>query len=162
MNKLAQPKIKKIVINIGLKEALADKKILETMAGQLAAITGQKPIITRAHKAIAAFKLRKGDPLGLKVTLRGKMMNAFLQKLVGVVLPRVRDFKGVPLSGFDKQGNYTLGLGEILVFPEIDFAKMDKIRGLEITLTTSAKNVDGGRLLLQEAGMPFASGQAKS
>lgn len=147
--------MKKIVINVGLKEALLDKKILEVVGGQLAQITGQKAVTTFAHRAIAGFKIRQGDPLGLKVTLRGKKMNDFYRKLVTIVLPRTRDFQGVSLKGFDKQGNYTLGIREIIVFPEIDLAKIDKQRGLEITIVTGAKNPEKAKLLLTETGMPF-------
>lgn len=154
-NILAKPKIIKSVINIGLKEALADKKVLETVSKQLAQIAGQKPVITHARKAIAEFKLRKGDPIGMKVTLRGRRMNDFWQKLVRIVLPRVRDFRGVSLEGFDGQGNYTLGLSEIIIFPEVDFTKMEKPKGLEVTFVTTAKNNDEGRKLLAELGMPF-------
>lgn len=154
-NFLAKPRVSKIVINVGLKEALSDKKVLELVSSQLAQISGQKPVITYARKAIAAFKLRQGEPIGLKLTMRGKRMETFLQKLVQIVLPKVRDFKGVPLSGFDGRGNYTLGIAEILVFPEIDFAKIDKIRGLEITIVTTAKNNEEGKKFLAEKGMPF-------
>lgn len=154
-NPMAKPKLKKIVINIGLKEALADKKILELWALQLALISGQKPIVTRARKAIAAFKLRKGDPIGLKVTLRQKRMNDFFKKLVGIVLPRVRDFKGVSLGGFDGFGNYSLGIKEMIVFPEIDFGKIEKQKGLEITIVTTAKNKEEAKELLESLGMPF-------
>lgn len=155
-NPFAKPKITKVVINMGLKEALLDKKVLESVSTQLAQITGQKPITTFARKAIAAFKLRKGDPIGVKVTLRGKRMDDFLKKLTGIVLPRVRDFKGVSVSGFDGRGNYTLGIEEILIFPEVDFAKIDKSRGLEVTFVTTAKNNEEGKKLLEEMGMPFS------
>lgn len=162
-NSLAKAKLKKIVINVGLKEALTDKKVLDSMALQLAQITGQKPVITSARRAIAEFKLREGDKIGLKITLRRSRMFDFLQKLVSIVLPRVRDFKGIPLSGFDGQGNYTLGLAEIMVFPEVDFAKIDKqsfssnkARGLEITIVTTAKNNEKAEKLLREMGMPFS------
>lgn len=160
-NLLAKPKLRKIVINVGVKEALTDKKVLESMSSQLAQITGQKPITTYARKAIATFKLRKGDPIGLKVTLRGRRMNDFLTKLVSIVLPRVRDFKGVSPLGFDSRGNYTLGIKELLVFPEVDFAKIEKVRGLEATFVTTAKNDEEGRKLLEEMGMPFAGAQGK-
>ena len=168
-NSLAKPKISKIVINVGLKEALSDKKVLELVSSQLAQISGQKPVITYSRKAIAAFKLREGEPIGLKLTMRGKRMEIFFQKLVQIVLPKVRDFKGVPLSGFDGRGNYTLGIAEIVVFPEIDFAKIDKqslsadkqsfssnkTRGLEITIVTTAQNNEEGKKFLEEKGMPF-------
>lgn len=156
MNLLAKPKLEKIVINTGLKEAISDQKVLENVSGQLAQITGQKPLVTHAHQAIAAFKLRKGEPIGLKVTLRGKRMNDFFKKLVAIVLPRVRDFRGLPSQAFDGRGNYTLGIAEILVFPEIEFAKVETSRGLEITLVTTAKTDEEARKLLVELGLPFA------
>lgn len=161
MNPLAKPKLKKIILNVGLKEAMVDKKALDSMSEQLKQITGQKPMTTYARKAIAAFKLRKGEPIGLKVTLRSKRMNDFLQKLVAIVLPRVRDFKGIPESGFDGKGNYTLGINEIIIFPEIDYAKIDKIRGLELTLVTTAKDNKEARSLLEEFGMPFGRQSAR-
>lgn len=154
-NPLAKPKLTKITINIGIKEALTDKKVLEGASYQLALITGQRPVVTRAAKPIATFKLRGGEPIGLKVTLRGKRMNEFLKKLVRVVLPRVRDFKGVSLGAFDGRGNYTLGIEEILGFPEVDFAKIERIKGLEVTFVTTAKNDEEGKKLLEEMGMPF-------
>ncbi len=155
-NIFAKPKLKKIVISMGLKEALVDKKILETMSLELAQITGQKPVVTKARKAIAAFKLREGDPMGLMVTLRGKRMLDFWQKLTKIVLPRVRDFKGVSLKGFDGRGNYTLGIAEMIIFPEVDYTKIEKQKGLEITVVTSAGNNEEGKKLLTEMGMPFA------
>ncbi len=161
MNPLAKPKLKKIILNMGLKEALADKKVLDSVSEQLKQITGQKPMTTYARKAIAAFKLRKGEPIGLKVTLRSKRMGDFLQKLVAIVLPRVRDFKGIPESGFDGKGNYTLGINEIIIFPEIDYAKIDKIRGLEVTLVTTAKDNKEARNLLEDLGMPFVKASGK-
>lgn len=156
MNPMAKPRLIKIVLNVGVKEALTDKKALETVSADLATITGQKPAVRLAKKSIAAFKLRQGQPVGMMVTLRGIRMRAFLQKLVTIVLPRVRDFHGVPLSGFDGKGNYTLGVKEQIVFPEIDYGKVDKIRGLEITIVTTAHNNDEGKALLTELGMPFA------
>lgn len=155
-NLMAKPKLEKIVINMGLKEALADKKIMEIWVLQLALISGQKPVITKARIAIAAFKLRKGDPIGLKATLRKKKMNDFFKKLVGIVLPRVRDFKGVSTKGFDGRGNYTLGIKELMVFGEIDYAKLEKQKGLEITIVTTAKKDAEAKVLLEEMGMPFA------
>lgn len=154
-NRLAAPHLVKIVVNSGLSEALGDKKVLEVMSGQLAQITGQKPKVTRAKKAIAGFKLKAGDAIGLAVTLRGRKMYDFLEKLVAIVLPRVRDFRGVSLSAFDGHGNYNLGIAEIMVFPEIDYSRLDKIRGLEITIVTSAKNDEEGKKLLEILGMPF-------
>ncbi len=155
-NVMAVPKITKVVINIGLKEALSDKGVLEKAKSQLTEIGGQLPKITRAKKSIANFKLREGDPVGLTVTLRGKRMDDFLTKLFTIVLPRVRDFQGVPSTSFDKSGNYTLGFSEQIVFPEIDYSKIDKIRGLEITLVI--KNSQGAgrsKRLLELLGMPF-------
>lgn len=155
MNIMAQPKIIKINVNIGLKEAANDKGVLDKVAQQLADITGQKAKVTRAKKSIANFKLREGAPVGLTVTLRGKRMRDFLTKLVNIVLPRVRDFHGVPAKSFDSRGNYTLGLAEQIVFPEIDYAKIDKIRGLEITIVTNAGDATMARRLLELLGMPF-------
>lgn len=152
---LSVPKLEKIVVNIGLKEALENSKAVEIVAKDLAVITGQKPIITKAKKAIAAFKLREGDKIGMKVTLRKKRMYDFLEKLIAIVLPRVRDFRGVSKDSFDKDGNYTLGLGEYLVFPEVDTGKIDKIRGLEITLVIKAKAKEEAKRLLELMGMPF-------
>ncbi len=155
MNNLAQPRISKIVLNIGLKEAAHDKGVLDRVTEQLATIAGQKPKVTRARLSIANFKLRAGDPVGLTVTLRGKRMQDFFTKLVQIVLPRVRDFQGVPTTAFDKKGNYTLGLSEQIVFPEIDYAKIDKIRGLEITVVTTAGNPATAQDYLAALGMPF-------
>ena len=155
MNIMAQPKVIKIVLNIGLKEAVHDKGVLEKASEQLAAIAGQKPKVTRAKTSIANFKVRQGDPVGLTVTLRGKRMRDFVTKLVTIVLPRVRDFHGVPTTAFDKRGNYTLGLPEQIVFPEIDFAKIDKVRGLEITLVNNAGIPEAAKKLLESLGMPF-------
>lgn len=161
-NKMATPKLKKIVINIGLKEALTDKKILEIVSRQLMEITGQKPQITKAKKSISAFKLRAGDKIGLMVTLRGLRMTDFFEKLVKIVLPRVRDFGGVSKKAFDGCGNYSLGLREQIDFPEVDPASIDKIRGLEITIVTTAKNDREGFALLEKLGMPFEKSNLKS
>ena len=150
-----EPKITKVVLNIGLKEAVHDKGVLEKASEQLAAIAGQKPKVTRAKISIANFKVRQGDPVGLTVTLLGKRMQDFVTKLISIVLPRVRDFHGVSGTAFDKKGNYTLGFTEQIVFPEIDYAKIDKIRGLEVTLVTSATNPEQSRKLLELLGMPF-------
>lgn len=157
---MAKPKVTKVVLNIGLKEAVSDKGVLAKASEQLAAIAGQKPKVTRAKTSIANFKVREGDAVGLAVTLRGRRMRDFLTKLFTIVLPRVRDFHGVPTTAFDGRGNYTLGLTEQIVFPEIDFAKIDvsgsgKIRGLEISIVTTAKNPEASRQLLTEMGMPF-------
>ncbi len=147
-------KIIKTVINVGVKD-LSDKKVFEAVMEQIGTIAGQKPATRKAKKSIAAFKLREGQPIGVMVTLRGKRMKEFLEKLVNIVLPRVRDFHGVPLSGFDGHGNYSLGFKEQIVFPEIDYSKIDKIRGLEVTIVTDAENDEEGIKLLKELGMPF-------
>ena len=160
-NPMAVPKLKKITVNIGLGEASQNVKLLDTAAVELGQITGQKPIITRAKKSIANFKIRKGMPIGCVVTLRGDHMYEFLDRLCNVVLPRVRDFKGLPTNAFDGRGNYTLGLKDQLVFPEIDYTRVDKIKGMNVTLTTSAKNDEEGRELLKLLGVPLR-GQAQS
>ncbi len=154
-NVMQVPKLSKIVLNIGLGEAIQNPKSLEGAERDLAAISGQHPVITRAKKSIAAFKLRTGMPIGMKVTLRGKRMYDFFDKLVSVVLARIRDFQGVPRDSFDGQGNYTLGLKEQIVFPEIDYDKVDKLRGLEITIVTTAATDEEARGLLEALGMPF-------
>ena len=154
-NRMAVPKMVKVVLNIGLGQAAHDKGVLDKAADQLTVITGQKPKVTRAKASIANFKIREGDPVGLTVTLRGKRMEGFLVKLITVTLPRVRDFHGVSGGAFDKQGNYTLGLHEQIVFPEIDYAKIDKIRGLEITMVTNAGDAKISRRLLELIGIPF-------
>lgn len=152
---MARAKLVKVVVNCGLGEALSDKKALEGMSRQLAVITGQKAMVTRAKKAISTFKLRAGDAVGLKVTLRGKRMYDFVTKLVRIALPRVRDFRGIPTSGFDGQGNYTLGVSETTIFTELDYAMVDKVRGFEITLVTSAQNDSQAKELLVTFGLPF-------
>lgn len=154
-NIMAVPKLAKIVVSVGLAEALTDKKVLETVGEQLTTITGQKPAIRRSKKAIAAFKLRAGEPIGLLVTLRGERMYDFLEKLIAIVFPRVRDFHGVSLEGFDGHGNYSLGLPEQIVFPEIEYSKIDKIRGLEITIVTNARDNSEALALLKALGVPF-------
>ena len=160
-NKMGVPKLQKIVINTGLGEALSNKKTIENMSKQLAIITGQKPSPTKARKSIATFKLRKGETIGLKVTLRGKRMYDFFERLVTIVLPRIRDFRGVSGKGFDDQGNYTLGLKEQIIFPEIDYDKIDKIRGLEITFVTKTKDKKKTKKLLEHLGMPFEKTEGK-
>lgn len=150
------PKLEKIVLNIGLGEAVANGRALDAAVGDLAAITGQKPVITRAKKSIATFKLRAGMPIGAVVTLRGNQMYEFLDRLVATALPRIRDFRGVNPNSFDGRGNYTLGLREQIMFPEIDYDKVDKVRGLEVSIVTSAKTDEEGRRLLALLGMPFA------
>ncbi len=149
------PKLEKIVINMGLGEAIQNIKILESAQAELAAITGQKPVVTRARRSIAAFKLREGMPIGCMVTLRKDRMYAFLDKLMNVVLPRVRDFRGVSDKGFDGRGNYTLGIREQIIFPEIDYDKIDKIKGMNITIVTTAQTDAEGKELLSLLGMPF-------
>lgn len=154
-NFYATPKLKKIVVNIGVKDALADKKNVESAQSILAQITGQKPKVTTAKKSIATFKLREGDKIGAAVTLRGKRMYDFYEKLVGIVLPRLRDFRGVSVKSFDGRGNYSLGFSEPIVFPEIDPSKLERTQGLEITIVTSARTNEEGMALLKALGMPF-------
>ncbi len=154
-NKMAVPKVTKVIINIGLKEAAHDKGVLEKANEQLTQIAGQKPKITKARLSIANFKLREGDAVGLVTTLRGVRMYDFMTKLFQIALPRVRDFQGVSLTAFDKAGNYSLGLSEQIVFPEIDYSKIDKTRGLEITFVSTAGDAKIAKRLLQLLGMPF-------
>jgi large subunit ribosomal protein L5 len=149
------PRVTKVVVNIGVGEALENAKTLEAAVGDMIKITGQKPIITKARKSIANFKLREGRAIGVKVTLRGERMWSFLDRLMKIALPRVRDFRGVSPDSFDGRGNYTLGLREQLVFPEIEYDKIDKLRGLEISIVTTARNDDEARQLLEMLGMPF-------
>ena len=157
-NVMAVPKIEKVVVNMGLGEATANVKIVDTGADELARITGQKPVTRRAKKSIAAFKVRKGQPVGTSVTLRGERMWEFLDRLMSIALPRVRDFKGVSPRGFDGRGNYTLGLRDQLLFPEIDYMKVDKARGMNVSVVTTAKTDEEARKLLQFMGMPFRTG----
>ncbi len=154
-NPMAVPKLSKVIVNIGLGEASQNIKLLDVAAQELGQITGQKPIITRAKKSIANFKIRKGMPIGCCVTLRGERMYEFMDRLCNVVLPRVRDFKGLATNAFDGRGNYTLGLRDQLVFPEIDYTRVDKIKGMNITLTTTARNDEEGRELLKQLGLPL-------
>jgi large subunit ribosomal protein L5 len=154
-NVMEVPRIEKVVVNVGVGEAIQNAKALDAAAKDVGAITGQRPVITRAKRSIAAFKLRTGMPIGTTVTLRGERMYEFLDKLMNAALPRVRDFRGVSPKAFDGRGNYTLGLREQLVFPEIEFDKIDKLRGMEITIVTSAKNDEEARRLLELMGMPF-------
>jgi large subunit ribosomal protein L5 len=155
-NVMQAPKLEKIVVNVGLGEAISNAKALESAVADISAITGQRPVVTRAKKSIAAFKLRAGMPVGATVTLRGPRMYEFLDRLVAITLPRIRDFRGVSPNSFDGRGNYTLGLQEQLAFPEIDYDKIDRARGLEVSLVTSAKTDEEGRRLLSLLGMPFA------
>jgi large subunit ribosomal protein L5 len=154
-NVMEVPRLVKVVVNMGVGEAINNPKALESAVNDLTVISGQRPIITKARKSIAAFKLRSGMKIGCKVTLRGDRMYDFLDKLVNVVLPRVRDFRGVSAKAFDGRGNYTLGLKEQAIFPEIDFDKMDKVRGMDITVVTTAKTDEEARELLRLVGMPF-------
>ena len=149
------PHIKKITINVGLGEAIKDKKIIEQAVSDIEKITGQKPIVTKAKKSIAAFSLREGMPIGCKVTLRKEKMYEFLDRLITIAIPRIRDFRGFSRKSFDGRGNYTMGIKEQIIFPEIDYEKIDSIRGLDISITTSAKNDDEARMLLEEFNFPF-------
>jgi large subunit ribosomal protein L5 len=157
-NVMQVPRLKKVMVNIGMGEAMDNPKALDAAVSDVIQITGQKPVITKAKKAIANFKLREGRSIGVKVTLRGDRMWAFLDRLINIVLPRVRDFRGVSADSFDGRGNYTLGLREQLIFPEIEYDKIDKIRGLEVSIVTTAPDDDQARLLLQMLGMPFRKG----
>ena len=154
-NPMAIPKVEKIVVNMGVGEAIANSKILDIATEEMRVITGQKPVITKAKKSIAAFKLRQGMNIGTMVTLRGERMYEFLDRLISVALPRVRDFRGISGKAFDGRGNYTLGIREQLIFPEIDFNKVDKTRGMNISIVTTARNDDEARSLLKALGMPF-------
>ncbi len=154
-NPMAVPKIEKVVLNMGMGEAIQNAKILDSAVDELTTITGQKPVVTRAKKSIAAFKLREGVPIGTMVTLRGDKMYEFLDRLINIALPRVRDFRGVATKAFDGRGNYTLGIRDHLIFPEIDAGKVDKAKGMNITIVTTAKSDDQARVLLRELGMPF-------
>ncbi|MFY9527323.1 MAG: 50S ribosomal protein L5 [Candidatus Acidiferrales bacterium] len=156
-NTMAVPRLQKVTVNIGLGEASQNVKLLDAAAQELGQIAGQRPVITRAKKSIANFKIRRGMPIGCMVTLRGERMYEFLDRLANIVLPRVRDFKGLPPNSFDGRGNYTLGLRDQLVFPEIDYTRVDKIKGMNITLTTTARTDEEGRELLKQLGMPFRS-----
>jgi len=159
-NVMQVPRIEKVVVNIGVGEALDNPKALDAATSDLTIITGQKPIQTKARKSIANFKLREGRLIGTKVTLRGDRMWSFIDRLLNIALPRVRDFRGVSVNAFDGRGNYTLGLKDQLVFPEIEYDKIDKLRGMEITIVTSAKNDEQARALLQLLGMPFSKKEA--
>ncbi|MBI3750473.1 MAG: 50S ribosomal protein L5 [Chloroflexi bacterium] len=151
------PRLSKIVVNIGIGEALTNAKAIDAASGDLATITGQKPIVLKAKRSIAQFRVRTGNPIGLKVTLRGQRMWDFLERLTMLSLPRIRDFRGIPAKSFDGRGNYTLGLREQIAFPEIDYDKVDRLRGLEISIVTTAKSDEESKRLLELLGMPFAS-----
>ena len=154
-NPMAVPKIEKVVLNMGMGEAIQNAKILDAAVEELSQITGQRPVVTKAKKSIASFKLREGQSIGAMVTLRGEKMYEFLDRLINTALPRVRDFRGVPTRSFDGRGNYTLGIRDHLIFPEIDVAKVEKSKGMNITIVTTAKNDEQARFLLRELGMPF-------
>ncbi|RLC73640.1 MAG: 50S ribosomal protein L5 [Chloroflexi bacterium] len=151
------PRLEKIVLNIGLGEAIQNPRALEAASRDLSAISGQKPVTTRARKSIAGFKVRRGMPIGLMVTLRGDRMYDFLDKLINAALPRIRDFHGVPANSFDGRGNYSLGIREQIIFPEVEYDKIDKVRGLEVSIVTTARTDEEGKRLLELLGMPFAS-----
>jgi large subunit ribosomal protein L5 len=159
-NVMQVPRIAKVVVNIGMGEALDNPKSLESAVSDLTTITGQKPVMTKARKSIANFKLREGRLIGTKVTLRGDRMWSFLDRLMNTALPRVRDFRGVSANAFDGRGNYTLGLRDQLIFPEVEYDKIDKLRGMEVTIVTTAKNDDQARVMLQLLGMPFSKKEA--
>lgn len=154
-NKMAIPKIEKVVINMGMGEAIGNSKLLDSAVDELKTVTGQKPVVTKAKKSIANFKLRQGMAIGAMVTLRGDRMYEFLDRLITIALPRVRDFRGVSAKSFDGRGNYTLGIREQLIFPEIDFNKVDKTRGMNISIVTTAKTDEEAKALLKAVGMPF-------
>ena len=154
-NVMQVPKVEKVIVNMGVGDAIANPKALENAVAELSRITGQRPVVTTAKKSIAAFKVREGMKIGCKVTLRGDRMYSFLDRLIGVALPRVRDFRGVSAQSFDGRGNYTLGIREQLIFPEIDYEKVEKIRGMDVVIVTTAQTDEEGRALLKELGMPF-------
>jgi large subunit ribosomal protein L5 len=158
-NPMAAPKLEKIIVNMGVGEATQNAKLIDPAATEVGQITGQKPVVTKARKSIAAFKVREGMPIGVMVTLRGDRMYEFFDRLVNVALPRVRDFRGVPTKSFDGRGNYTLGVRDQLIFPEIDYAKVEKTKGMNITIVTSAGTDDHARALLKHMGMPFRQAQ---
>jgi large subunit ribosomal protein L5 len=154
-NPMAVPRFHKVVVNMGIGEATQNSKLIDPLVNDLGQIAGQKPVITKAKKSIAAFKVREGMPIGAMVTLRGDRMYEFLDRLINVALPRVRDFRGVSTKSFDGRGNYTLGLRDQLIFPEIDYAKVDKLKGMNVTIVTTARNDNDARALLKHTGMPF-------
>ncbi len=157
-NKMQAPRVEKVVINIGLGEALQDAKALDAASSDIATITGQKPVITRARKSIANFKVREGNAIGVMVTMRGSQMWEFLDRLINATLPRIRDFRGVSPKAFDGRGNFSLGVQEQLIFPEIDYDKIDRVRGMQINIVTSARTDEEGTRLLELLGMPFSKG----
>ena len=156
-NPMQVPRVSKVIVNVGLGEALTNAKAIDAATGDLALITGQRPIVTRAKRSIAQFRLRTGNPIGAKVTLRGERMWDFMDRLISLALPRIRDFRGIPSRSFDGRGNYSLGFREQLAFPEIDYDKVDRLRGLEVSIVTTAKTDEESKRLLELLGMPFAS-----
>ncbi len=154
-NPMALPKALKVVVNVGAGEAVVNKNVIDKIVEQLTLITGQKPVITKARKSISAFKVRKGMPLGVKVTLRGKRMYEFLEKMIRIVIPRIRDFRGIPETCVDQHGNFNIGFSEQTLFPEIEYDKIDKVRGLEVTVVTNARTNEKGRKLFEVLGIPF-------
>lgn len=161
-NPMRVPKVTKVVLNMGVGEAVGDKKLLDNAVAELTMISGQKPVITKARKSIAGFKIRAGWPIGCKVTLRGERMYEFLERLVGIAIPRIRDFRGLSPKSFDGRGNYAMGVSEQIIFPEIEYDKIDKMRGLDITITTTAQSDDEGRALLAALRFPFKSTPVKA
>lgn len=161
-NPMRVPKVTKVVLNMGVGEAVGDKKLLDNAAAELAMISGQRPVITKARKSIAGFKIRAGWPIGCKVTLRGERMYEFLERLVGVAIPRIRDFRGLSPKAFDGRGNFAMGVTEQIIFPEIEYDKIDKLRGLDITITTTAQTDDEARALLSALRFPFKGGASKA
>lgn len=158
-NRLQVPRLEKIVVNVGMGEAVSNAKLLDSSVKEISLITGQRPIVTKAKKSIAGFKLRKGMPIGCKVTVRGDRMYEFLDRLINVALPRIRDFRGVPPTSFDGRGNYTLGIKEQLIFPEIEYDEIAVAHGMDTTIVTTARTVSEGKALLQQFGMPFREGK---
>jgi large subunit ribosomal protein L5 len=158
-NPMSVPRVAKIIVNIGIGEAKDNAKALEAAVNDVRAITGQQPIVVKARKSVAAFKLREGMPVGIKTTLRGRRMWYFLEKLINVALPRIRDFRGISAEGFDGRGNYSLGLREQIIFPEVDYDQIDKLRGLEVSIVTTARTDEEGRSLLARLGMPLRGGR---
>jgi large subunit ribosomal protein L5 len=154
-NVMAVPRLKKIVLNVGAGEAVTNKNVIDKIVDQMSWISGQKPVITKARVSVSAFKIRKGLPIGVKVTMRGNNMYIFLEKLIKIVIPRIRDFRGIPVTGVDAHGNLNLGFTEQTIFPEVEFDRVDKLRGLQVTVVTSAKNYEEGRVLFESLGIPF-------
>ncbi len=154
-NSFAVPRVTKIVVNVGVGEAVKNKKVLGEVEKELALITGQKPILTKARKSVSSFKIRKGMPIGVKVTLRGKKMYHFLEKLVKIIIPRIKDFRGISLSSLDNTGNLNIGFAEQIIFPEVDYDSIDRVRGLQVTIVTTARTKEEGKVLFEKLGIPF-------